>query len=57
MKSAIFHSIKLPFDAQVDKKFLNVIYYIPICGTSFLLRGDFLKREKDFVPVSLGSQD
>ena len=26
-KSAIFHSIKLPFDAEVDEKFLNVIYY------------------------------
>ena len=25
-KSAIFHSIKLPFDAEVDEKFLNVIY-------------------------------
>ena len=24
-KSAIFHSIKLPFDTEVDKKFLNVI--------------------------------
>ena len=27
-KSAIFHSIKLPFDAEVDEKFLNVIYYL-----------------------------
>ena len=27
-KSAIYHSIKLPFDAQVDKRFLNVIYYL-----------------------------
>ena len=26
-KSAIFHSIKLPFDAEVAEKFLNVIYY------------------------------
>ena len=25
-KSAIFHSIKLPFDSEVDEKFLNVIY-------------------------------
>ena len=25
MKSAIFHSIKLPFDAEVNEKFLNVI--------------------------------
>jgi hypothetical protein len=25
-KSTIFHSIKLPFDAKVDEKFLNVIY-------------------------------
>ena len=25
-KSVIFHSIKLPFDAEVDEKFLNVIY-------------------------------
>ena len=24
-KSAIFHSIKLPFDTEVDEKFLNVI--------------------------------
>ena len=24
-KSAIFHSIKLPFDAEVDEKLLNVI--------------------------------
>ena len=24
-KSAIFHSIKLPFDVEVDEKFLNVI--------------------------------
>ena len=24
-KSAIFHSIKLPFDAEVDEKVLNVI--------------------------------
>ena len=24
-KSAMFHSIKLPFDAKVDEKFLNVI--------------------------------
>ena len=23
-KSAIFHSIKLPFDSEVDEKFLNV---------------------------------
>ena len=30
-KSAIFHSIKLPFDAEVAKKFLNVIY-IYICN-------------------------
>ena len=27
-ESAIFHSIKLPFDAEVDEKFLNVIYSI-----------------------------
>ena len=27
-KSAIFHSIKLPFDAEVDEIFLNVIYYL-----------------------------
>ena len=27
-KSAIYHSIKLPFDAEVAKKFLNVIYCI-----------------------------
>ena len=27
-KSAIFHSIKLPFNAEVDEKFLNVIYYL-----------------------------
>ena len=26
-KSAIFHSIKLPFDAKADEIFLNVIYY------------------------------
>jgi hypothetical protein len=26
-KSVIFHSIKLSFDAEVDEKFLNVIYY------------------------------
>ena len=25
-KSAIYHSIKLPFDVEVAKKFLNVIY-------------------------------
>ena len=25
-KSAIYHSIKHPFDAQVDKRFLNVTY-------------------------------
>ena len=28
MKIAIYHSIKLPFDAEVTKKFLNVIYYL-----------------------------
>ena len=27
-KSAIFHSIKLPFDAEVAEKILNVIYYL-----------------------------
>ena len=27
-KVPIFHSIKLPFDAEVDEKFLNVIYYL-----------------------------
>ena len=27
-KNAIFHTIKLPFDAEIDEKFLNVIYYI-----------------------------
>ena len=32
-KSAIYHSIKLPFDAEVAKKFLNVIYYL---GTYYL---------------------
>ena len=26
-KSAIFHSIKQPFDSEVAEKFLNVIYY------------------------------
>ena len=26
-KSAIFHSIKLPFDADVAEKILNIIYY------------------------------
>ena len=28
-KSAIFHSIKLLIEAEVDDKFLNVIYWIP----------------------------
>ena len=28
LKKCIFHSIKLPFDAEVDEKFLNVIYYL-----------------------------
>ena len=27
-KSAIYHSIKLPFDAQAAEKILNVIYYL-----------------------------
>ena len=27
-KSAISHSIKLPFDAEVDENLLNVIYYL-----------------------------
>ena len=27
-KSAIFHSIKPPFDAEVAEKFLNGIYYL-----------------------------
>ena len=31
-KSAIFHSIKLPFDAEVDEKFSNVIYYVHYAG-------------------------
>ena len=26
-KSAIYHTIKLPFDAEVAEKFLHVIYY------------------------------
>ena len=29
MKKCYFHLIKLPFDAEVDEKFLNVIYYLP----------------------------
>ena len=29
-KSAIYHSIKLPFDSLVAEKFLNVNYYIRI---------------------------
>ena len=33
-KSAIFHSIKLPFDAEVDEKFLNVIYLLFISQES-----------------------
>ena len=28
-KSAIFHSIKLPFDAEVAEKILNAIYWLP----------------------------
>ena len=27
-ESAIYHSIKLPFDAEVAEKFLNGIYYL-----------------------------
>ena len=30
-KSAIFHSSKLPFDAEVAEKLLNVICYISKC--------------------------
>ena len=32
LPSAIFHSIKLPFDAEVAEKILNGIYYV--CTTS-----------------------
>ena len=28
IKSVIYHSIKLPFDANVAEKILNVIYYL-----------------------------
>ena len=28
LKSAIYHSIKLPFDVEVAEKILNVIYYV-----------------------------
>ena len=38
MKSAIYHSIKLPFDVEVAEKFLNGIYcvsgYLPMSGMS-----------------------
>ena len=37
-ESAIYHSIKLGFEGQVVKKFLNGIYYLP--SISFIYIGD-----------------
>ena len=39
LKSAMFHSIRLPFDAEVDEIFLNVIYYV--CSKHQIYDGDF----------------
>ena len=36
----MFHSIKLPFDAEVDKIFLNVIY--DVCSKHQIYDGDFV---------------
>ena len=40
-KSAIFQSIKLPFDVEVDEKFLNVNYYISTYMIFLLPFSDF----------------
>ena len=66
-KSAIFHSIKLPFDAEVAEKILNVIYCIrfntflsfipnlsitPICATDKIST----YKELDFNKLQSGAQ-
>ena len=45
-KSAIFHSFKPPFDAEVAEKFLNGIYYVCV-QTNPVLNGRQI-RKKDF---------
>ena len=37
-KSAIYHSIKLPFDAEVAEKILNFIYFIGSKGEQMDVR-------------------
>ena len=47
MKNAIFHSIKLPFDAEVAEKFLNGIYCALIMN-----RSDWLSLAVGFTVIS-----
>ena len=46
MKSAIFHSINLPFDEQVAEKILNVIYYTELLSTITVI--DYIFRSSLF---------
>ena len=61
-KSAIFHSIKPPFDAEVAEKFLNGIYWICALGLSNVYRRVICQRvlttkpleDRDFEGCTLG---
>ena len=45
----MFHSIRLPFDAEVDEIFLNVIYYV--CSKHQIYDGDFDNYLCEFISM------
>ena len=48
MESAIFHSIKLPFDAEVAEKFSNGIYSVCVSKIN-VTRGDIWDTKRDIL--------
>ena len=52
-KSAIFHLIKLPFDAEVAEKILNGIYYTSVIGKMIFIYDFFLFFPDESGPAAM----